>query len=115
MPFGLSKRNTLTLCLLCLFVTLSYLFYFTQDANSLLLRQQQESQQGQDQLTELEQLTDQEPPVEENPLRQCISNTETRDNKTLTQEEWKQCLHEGEDPSFYLSIVLVTRMDDYAG
>lgn len=33
----------------------------------------------------------------------------------LTREQWDQCLESGEDPTYYLSIVTVTRMDDYAG
>ncbi|ORY93269.1 hypothetical protein BCR43DRAFT_371244 [Syncephalastrum racemosum] len=33
----------------------------------------------------------------------------------LTREQWDQCLEPGEDPAYYLSIVTVTRMDDYAG
>ncbi|CAO3576821.1 unnamed protein product [Absidia cylindrospora] len=32
-----------------------------------------------------------------------------------TKELWEQCLEPGVEPSYYLSIVIVTRMDDYAG
>ncbi|EIE85266.1 hypothetical protein G6F46_004778 [Rhizopus delemar] len=42
-----------------------------------------------------------------------VANTGTRMN--LTRQEWENCLHEGQAAEFYLSIVLVTRMDDYAG
>ncbi|ORZ24362.1 hypothetical protein BCR42DRAFT_402779 [Absidia repens] len=42
-----------------------------------------------------------------------IANTASSLNSTYTQ--WEQCLDPGQNPSYYLSIVVVTRMDDYAG
>ncbi|KAI7896532.1 uncharacterized protein EV154DRAFT_455698 [Mucor mucedo] len=47
-----------------------------------------------------------------NPLT-CLYNTAHPINQT--KKEWKQCLDPGKKPEYYLSIVLVTRMDDYAG
>ncbi|CAO3599688.1 unnamed protein product [Absidia cylindrospora] len=47
------------------------------------------------------------------PSQGCISNTAINLNSTFTQ--WEQCLDPGQKPSYYLSIVVVTRMDDYAG
>jgi hypothetical protein len=34
---------------------------------------------------------------------------------TQSKQEWEQCLDAGNKPEYYLSIVIVTRMDDYAG
>ncbi|KAG0175539.1 hypothetical protein DFQ30_005234 [Apophysomyces sp. BC1015] len=45
----------------------------------------------------------------------CMANTATQDHIKPTKEQWNQCLDPGEEPTFYLSVVLVTRMDDYAG
>lgn len=42
-----------------------------------------------------------------------ISNTAS--SLSSSQTEWEQCLEPGQEPSYYLSIVIVTRMDDYAG
>jgi hypothetical protein len=50
-----------------------------------------------------------------NPIPACTSNTATRDNLTLSKKDWNACLDPGSEPSAYLSIVIVTRMDDYAG
>ncbi|KAI9318233.1 hypothetical protein BX666DRAFT_1936370 [Dichotomocladium elegans] len=47
------------------------------------------------------------------PERGCIPNTAS--NITLSRQQWEKCLEPGETPSIYLSIVIVTRMDDYAG
>ncbi|KAG0183391.1 hypothetical protein DFQ29_005767 [Apophysomyces sp. BC1021] len=44
-----------------------------------------------------------------------MANTATQDHIKPTKEQWNQCLDPGEEPTFYLSVVLVTRMDDYAG
>jgi hypothetical protein len=42
----------------------------------------------------------------------CLANTA---NVGISKEEWNQCLEVGTSPEYYLSIVIVTRMDDYAG
>ncbi|KAI8143218.1 hypothetical protein BJV82DRAFT_515177 [Fennellomyces sp. T-0311] len=43
----------------------------------------------------------------------CVADTSAR--ISLTREQWNTCLDPGAEPEYYLSIVLVTRMDDYAG
>ncbi|KAI9488275.1 hypothetical protein BDB00DRAFT_772861 [Zychaea mexicana] len=43
----------------------------------------------------------------------CVADTSG--TVSLTREQWDQCLEPGPEPSYYLSIVIVTRMDDYAG
>jgi hypothetical protein len=53
-------------------------------------------------------------PIEE-ALPACTWNTATRDNLTLSKQQWEKCLDGGSETSAYLSIVIVTRMDDYAG
>lgn len=74
-------------------MTLSYLFYMT-DKNNVVIMDSDDQQ-------EIIQTT------------KYVANTGTRMN--LTRQEWENCLHEGQVAEFYLSIVLVTRMDDYAG
>jgi hypothetical protein len=44
-----------------------------------------------------------------------IENTAIVDQMQLTKAEWESCLDPGQTPSVYLSIVIVTRVDDYAG
>lgn len=44
-----------------------------------------------------------------------IENTALVDQIKITKETWESCLNPGEDPSLYLSIVIVTRVDNYAG
>ncbi|ORX58810.1 hypothetical protein DM01DRAFT_1333432 [Hesseltinella vesiculosa] len=48
-------------------------------------------------------------------LPTCMRNTATLDRYQPSREQWEQCLDPGTKPSVYLSIVIVTRMDDYAG
>ncbi|KAI7876381.1 hypothetical protein K492DRAFT_151727 [Lichtheimia hyalospora FSU 10163] len=43
----------------------------------------------------------------------CLANTAS--NITLSKEQWEQCIEPGQEASLYLSIVIVTRIDDYAG
>ncbi|KAI8328901.1 hypothetical protein BC941DRAFT_363371 [Chlamydoabsidia padenii] len=47
--------------------------------------------------------------------QEYISNTAATVDLSSSRAEWEQCLDPGQDPSYYLSIVIVTRMDDYAG
>ena len=42
----------------------------------------------------------------------CVADTSGK--ISLTREQWDQCLDPGAEPTYYLSIVIVTRMDDYA-
>ncbi|RUS13839.1 hypothetical protein BC937DRAFT_94702, partial [Endogone sp. FLAS-F59071] len=44
----------------------------------------------------------------------CIANTANVDGQR-TKWKWEQCLRPGSKPEYYLSVVLVTRNDDYAG
>lgn len=44
-----------------------------------------------------------------------IENTAMVESMTMTKEEWESCLSPGHTPSEYLSIVIVTRVDNYAG
>ncbi|KAI8368281.1 uncharacterized protein BYT42DRAFT_503737 [Radiomyces spectabilis] len=48
-------------------------------------------------------------------LPEYIANTANHDHITLSKTQWEQCLDPGAEPAYYLSIVIVTRMDDYAG
>lgn len=43
----------------------------------------------------------------------CLANTAS--NITLSKQQWEQCIEPGQEASLYLSIVIVTRIDDYAG
>ena len=45
----------------------------------------------------------------------CIKNTATKDQHKVTKDTWNKCLDAGATPEYYLSIVIVTRLDDYAG
>jgi hypothetical protein len=44
-----------------------------------------------------------------------IENTANVDHLQITKAEWESCLSPGEEPTEYLSIVIVTRVDNYAG
>lgn len=81
------------------------LLYSTGSSNSIFFSSQSEI----DELSKLQH----EPYGDAMP--DCMANTATRDNITLTKEQWSSCLDGGSQPSAYLSIVIVTRMDDYAG
>ncbi|KAI9273033.1 hypothetical protein BDA99DRAFT_499848 [Phascolomyces articulosus] len=43
----------------------------------------------------------------------CVADTSGK--ISFTREQWDHCLEPGVEPTYYLSIVVVTRMDDYAG
>ncbi|GAA5816283.1 hypothetical protein MFLAVUS_009809 [Mucor flavus] len=44
-----------------------------------------------------------------------IENTATVEQIEISRQEWETCLEPGKQPSEYLSIVIVTRVDNYAG
>lgn len=44
-----------------------------------------------------------------------IENTANVDQLQITKKEWESCLAPGDKPTEYLSIVIVTRVDNYAG
>ncbi|KAI8362617.1 hypothetical protein BD560DRAFT_404338 [Blakeslea trispora] len=46
---------------------------------------------------------------------QIIKDTANVEQLKMTKEQWESCLEPGESPSAYLSIVIVTRVDNYAG
>lgn len=49
------------------------------------------------------------------PSSYIIENTANVDHLQLSKAEWESCLSPGEEPTEYLSIVIVTRVDNYAG
>ncbi|CAO3673366.1 unnamed protein product [Rhizopus stolonifer] len=102
---ALQRKYTLALCLVFAVLTMIYMMTISRDV----------SIQETDLSLENLDLPIIDLPVKKDLTTKYLANTETRDNVTLSREEWEKCLHEGEDPEFYLSIVLVTRMDDYAG
>lgn len=44
-----------------------------------------------------------------------IENTATVEQIEISRQEWETCLEPGKQPSEYLSIIIVTRVDNYAG
>ncbi|KAI7890816.1 uncharacterized protein EV154DRAFT_421350 [Mucor mucedo] len=44
-----------------------------------------------------------------------IENTAKVESMEMTKSDWESCLSPGETPTEYLSIVIVTRVDNYAG
>jgi hypothetical protein len=81
------------------------LIYSTESANSIFFSSQ----------SEIDALSSTAHVTYIDSMPECTANTATRDNITLTKELWTSCLDGGSEPSAYLSIVIVTRMDDYAG
>lgn len=51
----------------------------------------------------------------ENDHLEVIENTANVESMEMTKQEWESCLSPGNTPSAYLSIVIVTRVDNYAG
>lgn len=101
----LSKRNIAVFSSLVLLVGLSCLFYvFTYNSVTL---------SGFDYTNVSDSLDSSRPAYRTNKPLQCLPNTANSPN--VTKQEWEQCLDPGEKPEYYLSVVLVTRMDDYAG
>lgn len=47
--------------------------------------------------------------------RTLIADTANVEHLEMTKSEWNACLDNHKKPSEYLSIVIVTRVDDYAG
>lgn len=44
-----------------------------------------------------------------------IENTANIEQIQISRDQWESCLSPGISPSEYLSIVIVTRVDNYAG
>ena len=97
----LSKRNIIVVSIISAFMTLACFVYIVTDTRS--------SQQFDMTLDS----QDARPSYKHETATHCRSNTAQHVN--VTKAEWEQCLNAGEKPEYYLSIVIVTRMDDYAG
>jgi hypothetical protein len=113
---NMSKRNIMLVTIVSIVLTLSCLFYvthtrefnyytnrfgssssFISDYNALNQDARPSYKKDKSQLT-------------------CLSNTAALPHGNVTtKEEWHSCLDAGKEPQYYLSIVIVTRMDDYAG
>ncbi len=89
-----SRNPLLVLCLLLVAVFMTCLIHVARGIDKPL-----ESQLDQ--------------PLFNQSIQTTRQNTITRESTILIKEQWEQCLHEGEDPQFYLSIVLITRMDNH--
>lgn len=109
---NISKRTITALTAFSIMLTLLCLFYVTDKSNKL-----QSSAANNNAIMEQEKnvkansTLQQQKPM---PIK-CINNTATKDQIKVTKESWNQCLDAGVTPEYYLSIVIVTRMDDYAG
>lgn len=108
---NVSKRTITTLTAFSIILTLLCLFYVTNRSHQL---QQPSSSAAESyaKATESNATSLQQPPSL--PVK-CIENTADRNQIKLTKQAWNQCLDAGATPEYYLSIVIVTRMDDYAG
>ncbi|ORZ11948.1 hypothetical protein BCR42DRAFT_420939 [Absidia repens] len=117
MKFGFSKRTIILMGTITACLSLLFLYYVSSDSsyssnhnnNHLItdddgaLSYSASSYTGNNRVTSLKDQP------------KCLKNTATRDLLKPTKEQWEQCLEPGLEPSYYLSIVIVTRMDDYAG
>lgn len=112
MKFGFSKRAIIALGLISVTLSLSFLYYFSThsyssnnnvDDDGAFLYGSNSNNNNDNKGISLK-----EPPT-------CLKNTATKDLIKPTKDQWEQCLEPGSQPSYYLSIVIVTRMDDYAG
>lgn len=103
---SVSKRTVTALTAFSIILTLLCLFYATnRNSNGL------QSAGGYAKTIESNATSLQQPQL---PIK-CIENTADRNQIKLTKQAWNQCLDAGATPEYYLSIVIVTRMDDYAG
>ncbi|KAK4520475.1 uncharacterized protein ATC70_007987 [Mucor velutinosus] len=107
---NVSKRTITTLTAFSIMLTLLCLLYVTNRSQRL---QQSSSSATESYAKAIESNATslQQPPL---PIK-CIENTADRNQIKLTKQAWNQCLDAGATPEYYLSIVIVTRMDDYAG
>lgn len=103
---NVSKRTVVALTAFSIILTLLCLFYATNRNNNGL-----QSAGGYAKTIESNATSLQQPQL---PIK-CIENTADRNQIKLTKQAWNQCLDAGATPEYYLSIVIVTRMDDYAG
>lgn len=52
------------------------------------------------------------PHYKKNQTINCLANTA---DVEISKKKWSRCLEVGTTPEYYLSIVIVTRIDNYAG
>lgn len=102
---NVSKRTITTLTAFSIILSLLCLFYVTNRSNRL------QPAAAESHAVEPNATLLQQPQL---PIK-CIGNTADRNQIKLTKQAWNQCLDAGAAPEYYLSIVIVTRMDDYAG
>ncbi|KAI9308153.1 hypothetical protein BJ944DRAFT_260791 [Cunninghamella echinulata] len=96
MKFGFSKRAIILLGVMSIGLTLLFLYFISNDytLNDMTYNAQSDYVSQKDTPT-------------------CIADTSN--SLKPSKKVWNQCLDPGKQPSYYLSIVIVTRMDDYAG
>jgi hypothetical protein len=117
LKFGVSKRGIISLGAVLTAFTLLFLYYITSNSlysSNNLMDDDGNLMYGSDSSTkQINNDRNNNTPAKEQP--KCLKDTATRDFIRPTKPQWEQCLEPGLQPSYYLSIVIVTRMDDYAG
>ncbi|CAO3655879.1 unnamed protein product [Mucor hiemalis] len=95
---GMSRKNVIVLVAISVAMTLASLIYIAS------------SEYSSSPVVLQHNTTDAVPSYKKNKPLQCLSH-----RPNMTKPEWEQCLDPGKVPEYYLSIVIVTRMDNYAG
>lgn len=114
MKFGFSRRTIISLGIITTCLSLVFLYYVSSDSSY-------SSNHNNSFITDDDGALTFSGNYKNNNLKtvseqpKCLKNTATRDLLKPTKEQWEQCLEPGMEPSYYLSVVIVTRMDDYAG
>lgn len=107
---NISKRNIVIFSSLSLMVALSCLFYVVNYNSATSYT----SYTASPYISNFSAIANNSRPTYNNTkFLQCYTNTAAPLH--VTKKEWEQCLDAGKKPEYYLSIVIVTRMDDYAG
>ncbi|GAA5810771.1 hypothetical protein MFLAVUS_004197 [Mucor flavus] len=101
----MSRKNIVILTLVSMMVSLSCLFYVVNYNKGVDLNYTAN-------LDHDVMLNDARPAYKKSTSLQCLANTAS--HLEVDRKEWEQCLS-GKKVEYYLSIVIVTRMDDYAG
>lgn len=101
----MSRKNIVILTLVSMMISLSCLFYVVNYNKGVDLNYTAN-------LDHDVMLSDARPAYKKSTSLQCLANTAS--HLEVDRKEWEQCLS-GEKVEYYLSIVIVTRMDDYAG
>lgn len=114
MKFGFSKRAIVSLGIVSIGFSLLFLYYFsTNNTYSYSSNNNNIDDDGAFTYSSSSNSNKNGVSLKEQPS--CLKNTATKDFIKPTKDQWEQCLEPGLEPSYYLSIVIVTRMDDYAG